>query len=643
MKNQKLLLFSILIAAPVIGSAELGLIVVTPAIVEQERELSPTPITVIDAKMIEKSGAKNLAEVLRGQAGVHISDLFGDGNAATIDLRGFGPTAVSNTLILIDGRRLNNSSDTAAPDISSIDLADIEQIEILQGSGGVLYGNQAVGGVINIIRKKYTDNRADVGVEVGSYDSSKIRVSINRSVGNANLSILATDSSSDNYRHHNQSEKRHFSFRGTHQAGKFNSYIEFATTDNFLQTPGALLQSELDENRRQSLAFYSQDFFDTQTDVFQIGMNMEIDATQSIDIDFSKRVNDVEFIQTFRPFPGSLSTQDRETYTLSGKYIVKPEKSKGSSIVVGFNLEDTDYELVSIFGPQPMDQSINDLFVSGNWNTSKQGVVTAGARYSDQQAESAGDNFDDSVSVFSLSYTQRINDWKMYARADQNYRYPTVEEHTNVPFGQSPGLETQEGISYELGAEFFAGGDRYRLTLYTIDLDNEIAFDSSGFSNLNLDSTSRQGLILEALKQWTGKFSTNLSFTLLDAEITEGAFEGNDLPLVPERTLRLDGSYQFSQATNLNLELIAVGEQTFGGDFANTLGKLDSYEVVNANITYQVKKWQLGARINNLLDQEYSEAGSQFTDFSGFPVIVNLESFFPSPERNYWLSAKYLF
>ncbi|MCZ6577940.1 MAG: Plug domain-containing protein, partial [Gammaproteobacteria bacterium] len=92
MKNQKLLLFSILIAAPVIGSAELGLIVVTPAIVEQERELSPTPITVIDAEMIEKSGAKNLAELLRGQAGLHVIDLFGDGNQAVIDLRGFGPT-----------------------------------------------------------------------------------------------------------------------------------------------------------------------------------------------------------------------------------------------------------------------------------------------------------------------------------------------------------------------------------------------------------------------------------------------------------------------------------------------------------------------------------------------------------------------
>jgi len=656
MKNQKLLLFSILIAAPVISSAELGLIVVTPLIVEEERELSPTPITVIDQNTIAKSGAKNLAELLRGQAGLHVSDLFGDGNQAVIDLRGFGPTAVSNTLILINGRRLNNSSDIAAPDISTINLADVEQIEILQGSGGVLYGNQAVGGVVNIILKKYTDNKVDVGVELGSYDSSRVWTSISQTVGKVQLSLLAFDSSSDNYRDHNKSEKRNVSFRASHQHEIINSYIELQTTDNFLQTPGALLQSEVDDNRKQSLSFYSDDFFDAETDVLQLGVNKEIDATQSFNLDYSKRLNEVSFIQTFRPFQCTLfqtleqctSTQDRDTQIFSGKYVFKPANSRGSSVGIGFSLEDTDYVLDSTIGRQAMNQTISDVYVAGNWYTSKQGVVAGGFRYSSQDADiddsfTGINDFDDSVTVFSLSYTHRIDDWKLYARADQNYRYPTVEEHTNVPFGDLPGLRTQEGVSFELGAEFFANANRYRVTLYSIDLENEIAFDSSGFANLNLDPTSREGLILEALKQWTTRFSTNLAFTLLNAEITSGPFAGNDLPLVPEQTLRLSGLYQFNHSLDLNLEIIAVGEQVFGGDFENDLGKLDAHQVVNVNLGYEVNNWTLGARINNLFDQQYSESGSQFTDFSGFPTVVNLESFFPSPERNFWVSAMYRF
>jgi iron complex outermembrane receptor protein len=646
MKFHKLLLFPLLTIAPVISSAALGPIIVTPTIIEQEREDSPTPITVIDEKTIAQSGANNLVELLRGQAGLHISDLFGDGSQVTVDLRGFGPTAISNTLILIDGRRLNNSTDSSAPDLSTIDLDSIQQIEILQGSGGVLYGNQAVGGVINIIRKDISRDQATVGLRAGSYNSTEISTSIDKIIGDTQLSVTASDSSSDNYRDHNRADMQYFSLRATHKYQGFDGFIELAKSDDYIQTPGALLQSELDTSRTQSLSFYSGDYFDTQTDIFRIGLDREIDQNKSFNVEYSKRINDREFIQTFRPFPSTfVSTQDRDTQALAGKYILKPENNAGSSIVFGIDIEQTDYELFSSIGPQEMDQTINDIYVLSNWNVFNQSVVTAGVRYSDQQAEifdGTVTNISDSVSAISLGYTQRVGDWKLFARADQNFRYPTVEEHTNavVP---GMGLETQEGVSMEFGAEIFADNNRYRATIYSIDLDNEIAFDSSGFFNLNLDSTSRQGLILEASNQWSDKFSTNFSLTMLDAEITDGAFNGNELPLVPENTLRLDGIYRLSQSTHVNLEIIAVDEQVFGGDFFNQLGKLDGYSVVNANVSYMVNKWDLGFRINNLLDEKYSESGSQFTDFSAFPTVTVYESFFPSPERNFWISAKYDF
>jgi iron complex outermembrane receptor protein len=646
MKMQKFFLVPVLTIAPVISSAALGPIIVTPTIIEQEREDSPTPITVIDEKTIAQSGANNLAELLRGQAGLHISDLFGDGSQVTVDLRGFGPTAISNTLILIDGRRLNNSTDGSAPDLSTIDLDSIQQIEILQGSGGVLYGNQAVGGVINIIRKDIDKDQATVGLKAGSYNSTELSASIEKIMGDTQLSVTASDSSSDNYRDHNQADTQYISLLATHRDQDFDGYIELAKSDDYIQTPGALLQSELDTSRTQSLSFYSGDYFDTQTDIFRIGMNREANQNQSFSLDYSKRINDREFIQTFRPFPSTfVSTQDRDTQALAGKYIFKPEHNVGSSLVFGFDIEQTDYELLSSIGPQEMDQTINDIYILSNWGVFDQSIVTAGVRYSDQQAEifdGTVTNISDSVSAISLGYTQRVGDWKLFARADQNFRYPTVEEHTSTG-GPSPGLKTQEGVSVEFGGEIFANNNRYRATIYSIDLDNEIAFDSSGFLNLNLDSTSRQGLILEASNQWSDKLSTSLSFTMLDAEITDGAFNGNELPLVPEKTLRLDGIFRLSQSTQANLEIILVDEQIFGGDFSNQLDKLDGYSVVNANVTYRVNKWDLGFRINNLLDEEYSENGSQYSDFSAFPTVTVYESFFPSPERNFWLSAKYAF
>jgi outer membrane receptor protein involved in Fe transport len=59
-------------------------------------------------------------------------------------------------------------------------------------------------------------------------------------------------------------------------------------------------------------------------------------------------------------------------------------------------------------------------------------------------------------------------------------------------------------------------------------------------------------------------------------------------------------------------------------------------------VSYDYKNWVLGLRVNNLLDEQYSEIGNQFTSFGGPPAFaaVNEPSFFPSPERNFWLSAK---
>ncbi len=97
-------------------------------------------VNVIDSYDIEKSGATNLTELLRGRSGIQVSD---SNSGPVFAMRGFsGSQAANNTLILVDGRRLNNI-DIAAPSISAIPLNQIERVELLSGSAGVLYGDQA--------------------------------------------------------------------------------------------------------------------------------------------------------------------------------------------------------------------------------------------------------------------------------------------------------------------------------------------------------------------------------------------------------------------------------------------------------------------------------------------------------------------
>ena len=618
-------------------------IVITPSGIEQPREAANTSITVIDQKTIEASNATSVSELLRGQAGLHVSDIFGDGSQATVDLRGFGPAASRNTLILLDGRRLNNSADSASPDLSLIDIDDIAQVEILQGSGGVLYGNQAVGGVINIIRKEALEDSASASVRMGSFNSTQLRVSGKKVLGRNSISASLSDRQSDGFRDHNESENRRVSVRAERIQSGYTAYVELESVDDEIQTPGALLLTELKKSRTQSLSFYRNDFFDTKTKMLRLGMEKNIDDSRRYNIDFSVRGTDRKFIQTFRPYAGSLSTQNRDTQNFSISYQVVPiEAGNLISYVVGYDYEDTDYKLVSLFGPQPMDQTIQGVFVSSLWSVSEHSQIDTGLRYSELQADSAGVNFDDSgIVVANLGFSHQIDQLKLFARADQNFRYATVEEHTNVSFGSAPGLKTQKGLSIEIGAELNRGSSRYRGTLYQIDLDDEIAFDSSGFSNLNLDQTKRKGIILEVANQWSEQFDSRISLTSLDAEISDGSFKGKNLPLVPEQILRVDGSYEYNSATQIGVELIAVSDQTLGGDFANQLERLSSYETINSHISYQQKNWSLGFRINNLLDQKYSEIGNQFTEYPAPSfTAVNHVSLFPSPQRNFWLNFK---
>ncbi|MBL7004729.1 MAG: TonB-dependent receptor [Gammaproteobacteria bacterium] len=630
-----------LASSPTLTDAALGPIIVTPSAYKQSKEESNTPITVITQHTIENSGATSVAELLRGQAGLHVRDLFGDGSQATVDLRGFGSTASSNTLILIDGRRLNNSTDGAAPDLSTIDINQIKQIEILQGSAGVLYGNQAIGGVINFIRKDIIDDSTQISSTIGSYNTKSLALSANRLMGQTQLALNLKSQSSDHYRDHNESSKNHLSLRLKRQHQTFSTFIEVETTDDNITTPGALLASEVESNRVQSMPFYDNDYFDTKTNVFRAGLDKYIAQGESISFDFSKRKNDRAFIQSFRPTASSsVTTQDRDSQTLASKYTISFADTKFAPLVlVGFNQEKNDYNLVSSLGPQPITQEITDLYFSTDFTLSSAAQLNLGYRMSDQKSDNDTNNLDDSQNVFSLNYSLKLGDWKTHFRADQNYRYPTVEEHTNTGFGNPVGLKTQTGISYETGIEFSKNLQNYRATVYQINLDNEIAYDEFN-SNINLDSTIRKGIIFEANNSWSEQFSSSVSLTYLNAKITDGPFEGNTIPLVPKKTIRLNGSYQLDKATLINVDLIMIGEQNFGGDFSNQIGTLNSYEVVNANVNYHIQHWNFSFRVNNLLNEQYSETGSQYTDYSAWPAVTNQQSFFTAPERNFWFTAK---
>ena len=156
---------------------ELEEVVVTATRDKAEERHVPYNVTVITEGEIQRSNAQNVADVLRSVPSVTVTNTTSNPKGASVDIRGFGETAAMNTLVLVDGRRVN-AIDISGTDWAQIPLDQIERIEVIRGGGSVLYGDNAVGGVVNIITKKGS-GKPTVQAEAvgGSYGLNIQRVS----------------------------------------------------------------------------------------------------------------------------------------------------------------------------------------------------------------------------------------------------------------------------------------------------------------------------------------------------------------------------------------------------------------------------------------------------------------------------------
>lgn len=110
----------------------------------------PMQVLVINQEEIKNSGASNVSDILNSEGSIYLKTT--GSNGATMSIRGM---AHVDTLILIDGKRVNGEF-SKTYELDRIPAGMIERIEIVKGSSSLLYGSDAMGGVINIITKKST-------------------------------------------------------------------------------------------------------------------------------------------------------------------------------------------------------------------------------------------------------------------------------------------------------------------------------------------------------------------------------------------------------------------------------------------------------------------------------------------------------
>src|SRR5882724_155886 len=202
--------------------------------------------TVITSEDIARSPAQTVQEVIAQTPGVQLTSLFGgvNGVKTSVDLRGFGAFATSNTLLLINGRRVNDI-DIQGVDFSTIPRDSIERIEITRGnSGAVLYGDNAIGGVINIVLKNGVGGppvaiRAEAGV--GSFNQRLANVSVGTNYGPWSTSFYGNAIKSDGYRVNNALDQRNGVGNLNYTTPDLTAFLTLSGDDQKLGFPGGRL------------------------------------------------------------------------------------------------------------------------------------------------------------------------------------------------------------------------------------------------------------------------------------------------------------------------------------------------------------------------------------------------------------------
>jgi len=154
--------------------ARLEPIVVTPTRLEQQAGESPASVTVITSDDIRSSPYVALDDVLRQIPSFSLfrrsSSLVGHPTTQGVSLRGVGPSGASRALVLVDGIPINDPFGGWVP-WSRVPLLSIEQIEVVRGGGSALWGNGALGGVINVITRRPTETSATLETSFGNHDT----------------------------------------------------------------------------------------------------------------------------------------------------------------------------------------------------------------------------------------------------------------------------------------------------------------------------------------------------------------------------------------------------------------------------------------------------------------------------------------
>jgi iron complex outermembrane receptor protein len=625
-------------------------VVVTATRYEEEMSTVPANATVITEEDIAKSTAKDIPSILRTQVGIHVVDVTGNRRSYRVDLRGFGETAQSNTLVLVDGRRVNQA-DLSGTDWTLIPLDRVKRIEIIRGSrGSTLYGDNASGGVINIITREGEKFEAGIGLAGGSYSTFSTDAYVSGAQNNFSYAVSGRYYDSDGYRDNSESEAKDLGANLGYLLGDFMKLtLSGGYHDDKTGLPGALRASDFAAGASRKDTVNPLDFADVDDSYVQLMPEVFFLQDSSFRVPLSYRKRDSLTFASF--FGGSfLGDTEIKMSIASPQFIFKaPVFGFNNNLTFGLDYVEAEEDIVNSLlflgvpsiGIFALERQNYGLYIHDEFYPLERLALSAGYRhdrveYKFTPSTPSETDFDEDLITAGINYNFQKNSY-VYFSFSEGFRYPVLDELFSFTRNTiNTTMVPQTSDNYEFGIRHYFTRDLHgNINFFRIDTKDEIFFNLllTG-RNENLDGETRRDGIEISLAKTFENLTLRGSYTYTDAEIKDGQFTGKEIPGVPKHKATLDAVFYPAQGFTIALNGIYIGKRFFESDFANAFEKQDDYIVVNSKFMYKRKNFTAFLDVNNLFDKEYSEFGVLGT----FPLE---QAFYPSPEINFLLGVRY--
>jgi iron complex outermembrane receptor protein len=602
----------------------------------------PFGVSVVTADEIRASGATTINDAIVRLLGVPgRQDLFNGGDV-TLDLRGFGATADNNQVVIVDGIRLSEA-DLGGTRLAGIPIDSIERIEVLRGSGSVLYGEGATGGVIVITTKagsgRQQPTEASVYAAAGSHALRDLRASGTVSTANGfTLDANAQKRETDDFRVNSASDTEAGSVGGQWSSGWLRLGARVARDELDAGLPGALAAAQYAADPRQSDT--PQDHANLRSERLTAFAQADLGAWQ-LAFDAGRREKKLRSLSVSAFGASNYDYDiDASTYALRARHeaALGPVKN---ALVLGTDIGDWEREVLGAFG-SVATQRTRAFYIKDDVTLQGGTRISIGGRTEriEKDNSSSGTGFEDRQNAWELGVSHPFTSaWTGYARVGRSFRLPNVDEFNFTSPGAT--LLPQVSRDVELGARWSYAAGKLEARLYRSALTDEIGFDPNavgpfGFfgANVNYDPTLRQGLELDWSHALTASLGLRVNASVRKASFRSGPYTGNDVPLVPRRTLAVRTDWTPAPGHRVNAGLNWVSSQH--PDFDNAC-KMPDYTTADARYAWQFhRNAELAVGVTNLFDRKfYTQA---FRCAGGETTAI-----FPEPGRQFTASLRIQF